>query len=346
MTKRYLKTLAGDMTDRPPFWYMRQAGRYLPEYLETRKEAGSFMDLCYNPELAVEVTHQPIRRYHMDAAILFSDILVIPHALGQKVWFEAGHGPRLGELKQENLSSQLTMDRLHDTLDPVYKTVNGLATSLPEDVALIGFAGAPWTVATYMAEGQGSKDQKAAKLWAYQNETGFSDLIDMITEATAEYLIRQVDNGAEALQIFDTWAGSLSETELEKWVIEPTARLVNLVREKHPNIPIMGFPKGIGEKLPTYATATNVTGVSLDTGMSVKWAAKNIPDQFVLQGNLDPLLVVAGGDAMLEEATAILHAMNERPFIFNLGHGFVPETPPENVQILSDLIVNWQRPSA
>lgn len=346
MSKRYLETLAGKITDRPPFWYMRQAGRYLPEYLETRQEAGSFMDLCYNPDLAIEVTHQPIRRFGMDAAILFSDILVIPHALGQKVWFEAGHGPCLSHLGQNTFKDQLTMDHLHETLDPVYKTVHGLANSLPDKVALIGFAGAPWTVATYMVEGQGSKDQKAAKLWAYQDEAGFAELIDMIVKATAGYLIKQVDHGAEALQIFDTWAGSLSETELDKWVIEPTARLVSLVRDVHPTIPIMGFPKGIGEKLPKYATATNVTGVSLDTGMSVSWAARNIPDHFVLQGNLDPLLVVAGGDAMLEEATAILHAMNDRPFIFNLGHGFVPETPPAHVQELSDLILNWQRPSA
>lgn len=342
MGKRFLETLKGNKTDRPPFWFMRQAGRYLPEYLKTRADAGSFLELVYNPDLAVEVTLQPIRRYHPDAAILFSDILVIPHALGQKTWFEVGHGPRLEKLEGEKDLSRLNIDKIHKTLGPIYETVSGLASSLPSDVALIGFAGSPWTVATYMAQGSGSPDQRAAKIWAYTDPVGFSKLMDILVEATSQYLIKQVDAGAEALQLFDTWAGSLMDNGFEVWSIEPTTRIINQVRETHPDIPFLGFPRGAGEKYPLYAVSTGVDAVSIDTGMSPKWAAENIQPHVAVQGNLDPLMVVSGGQPMLDRTGEILVALNEGPHIFNLGHGFVPETPPENVAALSQYLHDWK----
>lgn len=341
-TKPFLNTLMGNRPETVPFWFMRQAGRYLPEYKNTRANAGSFLDLVYNPELAVEVTLQPIRRYHMSAAILFSDILVIPHALGQSVAFEEGRGPILEPVRNTQDLARLDPDHIHDILSPIYETVSGVATQLPSDVALIGFAGAPWTVATYMIEGSGSPDQAAAKAWMYSDPTGFSALIDMLVDASVAYLIRQVEAGAEALQIFDTWAGSLPEAAFRSYVIAPTAEIVRRVKALCPETPIIGFPRGAGPLYVDYMEKTGVDGVSIDTGLSTSWAAKKLQPLGVIQGNLDPRLLVLGGDAMLEEAERILRSLSGGPHIFNLGHGIVPEVPPENVAALSNYVRNWR----
>ena len=340
--KRFLSALNNKPTDRPPFWYMRQAGRYLPEYLATRKKQGGFLDLVYSPEDAIEVTMQPIRRYHMDAAILFSDILVIPDALGQSVSFNEGIGPVLEPIRDLYQLSILNMDNLHQHLNPVYETLKGLKKQLPDDVALIGFAGAPWTVATYMVGGRGSKDHEDTKNWAYGDEKGFQKLIDILVTSTTEYLLRQVESGAEALQIFDTWAGSLSETAFIKWSIEPTKQIVANVKAKYPDIPIIGFPRGAGVRYINYIKQTGVDAVSLDGGVPVKWAADELQPLCPVQGNLDPRLLVVGGKAMLDEADRIMRALSPKGFVFNLGHGITPDVPPENVAELSDFIRNWK----
>ena len=339
--KRFIETLKGEPTDRPPFWFMRQAGRYLPEYMAIRKEAGSFLDLCYNPDFAVEVTLQPLRRYDMDAAILFSDILVIPHALGQHLEFRQGEGPVLEPVDTPEKLSRLSLDHLHDKLAPVYETVSRLSTEIPSHTALIGFAGAPWTVATYMVGGRGSPDQAAARLWAYQDEAAFQALMDLLVDATSRYLIRQVEQGAEVLQIFDTWAGNLPEGEFRKWCMAPTKKIVENIRARFPEIPVIGFPRGAGPRYPDYIRETGVTAVSIDTSMPVDWARDNIQTLCPVQGNLDPLLLVSGGEALKREVTNILDTLSGRPFIFNLGHGIVPQTPPENVALVSEMIKEY-----
>jgi len=341
--KRLLQALSGETLERPPFWFMRQAGRYLPEYRAIRSKAGDFLSLCYNPDFAVEVTLQPIERYHMDAAILFSDILVIPDALGQPLAYKEGEGPVLEPVRNREDLKSLDRGRLHEHLGPVYETVKGLRRALPADVALIGFAGAPWTVASYMVEGRGSRDFAVVKDWAFRDAAGFSQLIDLLVDVTAEYLIAQVDAGAEALQIFDTWAGVLSETEFGKWCLDPVAEIVSRVRVLHPDIPIIGFPRGVGASYLNYVKGTGLNGVSLDTSVPLQWAVEQLQPHVTVQGNLDPLLVVAGGDEMQREATRILETLGQGPFIFNLGHGFVPQTPPEHVAELSDLVHNWRR---
>jgi len=340
---RFLKALLREDVDVTPVWMMRQAGRYLPEYRDTRKQAGDFLSLCYNPELAVEVTLQPIRRFHMDASILFSDILVIPDALGQPLAYKEGEGPVLEPVRNTQDLKRLDAGRLHEHLGPVYETVKGLRRALPADVTLIGFAGAPWTVASYMVEGRGSRDFAIIKDWAYRDAEGFAGLIDLLVGVTADYLIAQVDAGAEALQIFDTWAGALSETQFKKWALEPVAKIVAKVREKHPDVPLIGFPRGVGASYPDYVKGTGLNGISLDTSVPLDWAAAELQPHVTLQGNLDPLLVVAGGAEMRREATRILETLGQGPFIFNLGHGFVPQTPPEHVAELSDLVRNWRR---
>lgn len=342
MTKRFLSALNNQTTDRPPFWYMRQAGRYLPEYKAVRKNRGSFLDLVYHPKDATEVTIQPIRRYHMDAAILFSDILVIPDALGQDVRFDEGVGPILEPIRDTDQLKKINIGNLHNHLNPVYETIKGIKKQLPDDVALIGFAGAPWTVATYMVGGRGSKDHEDTKSWAYGDELGFQKLIDILIESTTEYLLKQVESGVEALQIFDTWAGSLSETAFKKWSIEPTKKIVEGVKAKAPNIPIIGFPRGAGVRYIEYVQETGVDGVSLDSGVPVKWAAENLQPHCVVQGNLDPRLLVVGGKPMLDEANRIIETLGTKGFIFNLGHGITPDVPPENVEELSEFIKNWK----
>ncbi|SFV37608.1 uroporphyrinogen decarboxylase [Hyphomicrobium facile] len=329
--KRFLTPFSGKAVQPPPVWLMRQAGRYLPEYRKIRSEAGTFLDLCYSPKLAAEVTLQPIRRYGFDAAILFSDILVVPDALGQNVRFAEGEGPRLEPIKSVDDLRRLTLSNTHYKFAKVCETVALLARELPRETALIGFCGAPWTVATYMAEGRGSTDQAAARSWAYRDRQGFSQLIDLLTEASIVYLSNQVEAGANALQIFDSWAGSLADDEFERWVIAPTARIVTEIRRRHPKVPIIGFPRGAAASLQKYIDGTNVDGVSCDTACPLSVMQAIAKTGKVVQGNLDPLLLVAGGDALDARAGAICEAMAGLPFVFNLGHGIVPETPPENV---------------
>ena len=330
-SKRFLLPFAGKTVAPPPIWLMRQAGRYLPEYRKVRAEAGSFLDLCYSPKLAAEVTLQPIRRFGFDAAILFSDILVVPDALGQTVRFEEGEGPRLDPIKTLEDLSRLALSDTHDKFARVCETVELLSRELPRETALIGFCGAPWTVATYMAEGRGSSDQAAARSWAYRDPGSFAQLIDVLAEASIAYLSGQVKAGADALQIFDSWAGSLAEDEFKRWVIAPTAKIVREIRNHHPHVPIIGFPRGAAALLQKYIAGTAVDGVSCDTACPLSIMQTIGKTGKVVQGNLDPLLLVTGGDALDHRIDTICQAMGDLPFVFNLGHGIVPETPPENV---------------
>ncbi len=336
--KPLLKSLSGEVQARPPFWLMRQAGRYLPEYRATRADAGNFLDLCYNPALAEEVTLQPLRRYGMDAAILFADILLIPHALGQPLAYREGEGPVLDPIRSAKELGKLDVTAIHKTLDPVYETVARLSQSIPKDCTLIGFAGAPWTVATYMVEGRGSKDYANIKNWAYSDPQGFGALMDILVESTTEYLLKQVAAGAEVIQIFDTWAGVLPDDEFRKWAIEPTKRIVEGLRAQHPELPVIGFPKGVGGNIIDFVRETGVTAVSLDTGTPLDWAAREVQSLVPVQGNLDPMLLVAGGAAMEDRIDQIIETLGKKPFIFNLGHGIVPQTPPEHVARLAELI--------
>ena len=323
----------------PPIWLMRQAGRYLPEYRAVRQQAGGFLDLCYNPELASEVTLQPVRRFHFDAAILFSDILVVPHALGQHVTFAEGEGPRLAPIRSREDIDRLDKLQVGFTFAPVHKTVLRTRAALPRDTALIGFCGAPWTVATYMVGGRGSPDQAEARLMAYREPETFAHLIDIVTEVSIKYLIGQIVAGADAVQIFDSWAGSLPDDQFERWVIAPTRRIVSELKAHHQQIPVIGFPRAAGEKTARYVRETGVDGVSCDTGMSLDaMAALADTEDVVVQGNLDPLLLVTGGEPLEARVRQILAAMQGRPFIFNLGHGIVPQTSPENVARLVALV--------
>jgi uroporphyrinogen decarboxylase len=340
--KRFLKALNKEKLDRPPFWLMRQAGRYLPEYRQTRADAGSFLDLCYNPSLAEEVTLQPLRRYDFDAAILFADILLIPDALGQPLAYKEGEGPVLDPVRSAKELSSLSFENLHNRLNPVYETVNRLSGSIPSHCTLIGFAGSPWTVATYMVEGRGSKDYVETKKWAYSDPEGFDQLIDLLVQATIEYLLKQIEAGAEVVQLFDTWAGVLPDDKFERWVIQPTQKIITAIRAKHPNFPVIGFPKGVGGNLLDFVEKTGVTAVSLDTSASLSWAAREIQPKVTVQGNLDPILLVAGGQAMVDRIHHILETLSGGSHIFNLGHGIIPQTPPENVELLANTVRNWK----
>ena len=342
MTKTFLRALNGETLPVPPIWLMRQAGRYLPEYRATRGEAGSFLDLCYNPDLACEVTLQPLRRYDFDAAILFSDILVIPQALGQHLAFKQGEGPQLEAIRDASGLGKLSVDGIHKTLGPVYETVSKLSEAIPSHTALIGFAGAPWTVATYMVEGKGSKDFANIRRFAYGDPDGFGQLIDILVEATTQYLLKQVEAGAECIQLFETWGGVLSETGFNRWVIEPTKQIVANLRAVHPDLPIIGFPRGAGLHLIDFKKQTGVTGVGLDSGVPLDWVAQNLQKLGPVQGNLDPMYLITGGDAMLDETKRILDTLGNGPFIFNLGHGITPETPPENVEKLVNFIRGYK----
>ena len=336
--KLLVRALRGETLSRPPFWLMRQAGRYLPEYKATRADAGSFLDLCYNPDLATEVTLQPIRRFGMDAAILFADILLIPDGLGQALDYKEGEGPILEPIRNVAELSALSMDNLHTRVGPVYETVGRLAEELPDNVTLIGFAGAPWTVATYMVEGRGSRDHANIKHWAYSDPDGFGQLMDLLVTATVEYLSKQVDAGAEVVQLFDTWAGALSETAFQRWCIEPVQKILTQLRQRHPDLPIIGFPRGVGAGYGTFAKTAGVNGVSLDWTVPLDWAARELQPHVTVQGNLDPRLLVVGGGAMEAEINRIRETLGQGPFIFNLGHGIVPETPPEHVGRLADML--------
>lgn len=336
--KTMLRALGGEAVTPPPVWLMRQAGRYLPEYRQVRREVSGFLELCYSPDKAVEVTLQPIRRYGFDAAILFSDILVIPDALGQSVRFEEGEGPKLAALTGRDDIEALSAEGMHAHLAPVYETVGRLSRELPGETTLIGFAGAPWTVATYMVEGGSSRDFAKARNWGFRDREGFSRLIDIVTEATGDYLCRQVENGAEVLQIFDSWAGVLSEGEFEDWVIAPTTRIREKVKSRFPHIPVIGFPRGAGIQYERYVEKTGVDAVSLDSTVPLQWAADRLQPHVAVQGNLDPLLLLAGGDVMEREIRRILEILGQGPFVFNLGHGIIKETPPDHVARLMEIV--------
>ena len=335
---RLLGVFAGEALRPPPIWLMRQAGRYLPEYREVRAKAGSFLDLCYAPKLAAEVTLQPIRRYGFDAAILFADILLVPDALGQKVWFVEGEGPRLEPIRTAVDLARLNATATRTKFASVCETVARVRQDLPNDTALIGFCGAPWTVATYMVGGQGSSDQAEARGWAYRDPETFQRLIDLLVEVSVDYLSGQVAAGADAVQIFDSWAGSLADDQFERWVVAPTRELVDRLKARHPNVPIIGFPRGAGVQAPGYVAKTGVDGVGCDTAMPLTFIARELSGKAVVQGNLDPLLLVAGGPPMERRVAEILTALADKPFIFNLGHGIVPQTPPENVATLVNLV--------
>lgn len=337
--RRFLDPFNGKIPAAPPIWLMRQAGRYLPEYRQVRAQAGGFLKLCYTPELAAEVTLQPIRRFGFDAAILFSDILVVPHALGQKLEFLEGEGPKLEPIRSDKELARLRPDATRANLAPVFETVARLRRDLPAETALIGFCGAPWTVATYMVAGEGSTDQAEARLWAYRDPEGFGRLIDMLVDVSTEYLCAQVEAGADCLQIFDTWAGSLPDDEFASWVVDPTQRIVVGIRKVHPDVPIIGFPKGAGPSALWYVSETGVDGVGCDTAMPPYMMSEAFEgEDVVVQGNLDPLLLVAGGTHMEERALELIELMRGKPYIFNLGHGIVPQTPPENVARLVEIV--------
>lgn len=325
-----MRVLAGETLERPPIWMMRQAGRYLPEYRAVRAKAGGFLDLCYTPDHAVEVTLQPIRRYGFDAAILFSDILVIPDALGQTVAFEEGRGPVLEPVDKAGITA-LGQDR--DPLDhlaPVMETVRRLRSELPIETTLLGFCGAPWTVATYMIAGHGTPDQTPARLFALREPAAFQALMDKLVDSSARYLVAQLEAGADAVQIFDSWASVLDEEQFNRWCIDPVRRIVAKVRESVPEARIIGFPKGVGGFLDGYAAATGVDAVGLDWAIPARYA-RHIQTQSPVQGNLDPKRVIAGGRALDEGVDGVIETLGDGPLIFNLGHGVTPDTPPENV---------------
>jgi uroporphyrinogen decarboxylase len=331
LRKPLLRVLAGGREPVPPIWMMRQAGRYLPEYRAVREKAGSFLALCFNPELAAEVTLQPIRRFGFDAAILFSDILVIPHALGQTVSFVDGEGPRLEPMADASALARLRGDADRAVLAPVYETVRRVKAGLPDSVTLIGFCGAPWTVATYMVAGRGTPDQAPAKEFAARDPEGFGRLIDRLVDSSAAYLVEQVVAGAECLQIFDTWAGSLPPRDFERWCVEPTRRLVAKVREQT-GVPIIGFPRGAGRSIPRYVEATGVNAVSLETDIDRAFAREQIQSRVPVQGNLDPQVLLAGGEVLDRAVDEVMAAFSSGPFIFNLGHGITPPTPIAHVE--------------
>jgi uroporphyrinogen decarboxylase len=335
--KPLLAVLKGQRRDPPPVWMMRQAGRYLPEYRQLREAKGSFLDLVYDSEAAAEVTLQPLQRFpELDAAILFSDILIIPFAIGQNLSFVAGEGPRLTPPLMSASLDELTA--FPARLDPIYETVRTVRARLGGDKVLIGFAGSPWTVATYMIAGQGSREQGEARRLAYNDPGQFAAIIERIEALTFDYLSGQVEAGADVVQLFDSWAGSLAPAEFERWVIAPTARLVERLRARHPNVPVIGFPKGAGGKLAAYAAETKVSAIGLDETVDPAWANKALPKRRPVQGNLDPLALLAGGAAMKSAVSRILDAFAERPHIFNLGHGILQETPIAHVEELMVLV--------
>lgn len=334
--KKLLNVLRGNQEDVPPVWLMRQAGRYLPEYRELRAQKGGFLELAYDSDCAAEITLQPIRRFGFDGAILFSDILVIPHAMGQDLWFETGEGPRLAPPLAGHDFEKLVP--APERLNPVFETVRKVAAELSPETTFLGFAGSPWTVATYMVAGQGSKDQAEARRMAYGQPERFGALIDRIIAATVDYLSAQIEAGIDAVQLFDSWAGSLSPAQFEDWVIAPNAKIVAALKARHSDTPIIGFPKGAGGKLPAYARQTGVDAVGVDETVDPVWANETLPKGMPVQGNLDPLALIAGGAALESAVQRILAAFADRPHIFNLGHGILPDTPIEHVEKLLTLV--------
>jgi len=338
-SKTILRALAGETLPTPPIWMMRQAGRYLPEYKATRAQAGDFLSLCYNPDLATEVTLQPIRRYGFDAAILFADILLIPQALGADLWFVTGEGPRLSTItSQADLDKLGPVSDIHETLNPIYQTVRNLSGALPSETTLIGFAGAPWTVATYMIAGRGTPDQAPAHKLMNEQPEVFDALMDKITEATIDYLLMQIEAGAEVVKIFDSWAGSLPGAAFQKYSLEPARRITAALKAKYPNTPIIGFPREAGDGYIGFAKATGVDCVALDNLVTPEWAVKNVQVDGCVQGNLKSSHMVTGGQALVDETRAIVKAFSGGPHIFNLGHGITPDADPDNVQRMIDAV--------
>jgi uroporphyrinogen decarboxylase len=336
--KPLLRALAGETLSTPPWWLMRQAGRYLPEYRDVRARAHDFVELCLTPELAAELTLQPIRRYGMDGAIVFSDILMLPYALGQKVAYHEGEGPVLERIEDPAGVAKLDPGRIASSLDPVFETARRVKGALDPRTALIGFAGAPWTVATYMVEGGGSRDFRRIKSWAYRDPEGFDALIDLLAEATIEYLTGQIEAGTDVVQLFDTWAGILPELAFERWVIEPTRRIVAALKLRFASCPVIGFPRGAGVLHERYLRETGVDGIGIDTSVPLDYAHRTLQPHGTVQGNLDPVLLIVGGVALEVAARGLRQMFGRGPYIFNLGHGVLPETPPENVKALARLL--------
>ncbi|MBC2664545.1 uroporphyrinogen decarboxylase [Novosphingobium flavum] len=336
-----LDTLRGTNARQRPVWLMRQAGRYLPEYRELRAKKGGFLALVYDPEAAAEITLQPLRRFGFDGAILFSDILIVPYAMGQNLEFLAGEGPRMSPRLADAALSGL--EQAPERLEPIYRTVELVRAALAPEQTLLGFAGSPWTIATYMVAGEGSRDQHETRAYAYRDPGAFQQIIDAIVATTVDYLEGQAKAGAEAVQLFDSWAGSLAPAEFERWVIAPNAEIVRQLRARCPGLPIIGFPKGAGEKLPAYARETGVDALGLDETIDPVWAARTLPENLPVQGNLDPLLILAGTDEMERQAVRVLDAFAGRPHVFNLGHGIGQFTPIEHVERLLKVVRGWER---
>ena len=334
---KFLRVLSGEASHKPPMWLMRQAGRYLPEYRQVRASAGSFLDLCFTPKLAAEVTLQPIRRFGFDAAILFSDILVIPHALGQHVTFEEGHGPRLSPVLDEDSILRMAPVDLK-RLDPVFEAIGLIAAALPAETAFIGFCGAPWTVASYMIAGEGSRDLAAVRLFAFRHPRAFAQLIDVLTDASIEYLVAQAKAGVEAVQIFDSWSGLLPSDEFEKWSIRPAKKIVEALRVRAPGLRTIAFPREAGSNLRRFASAVPADCLALGTSEDIASVRRELDVRTVFQGNLDPLALIAGGAALENGVRRIRQEFNGAPYVFNLGHGILPETPIAHVERLVELV--------
>lgn len=329
---KFLAPFQGHVEKPPPIWFMRQAGRYLPEYQTLRKKHPNFMERCFSPQISSEITLQPLRRFDFDAAIIFSDILVIPYALAQDVVFKEGEGPLLSPLSLSTYEKSLSFAAFSEKLSPVYEALQLTRRELAADKALLGFAGAPWTLALYMLEGKGSRDFSKAKTEAFQNESLFSQFLEMLTHAISLHLVRQIKAGASAVQLFDTWASHCPDSHFESWIVNPTRQIVSTVRQSYPDIPFIGFPKGIGANLVTYGEKTGVSALSLDAATSLSWANKVFPSPFILQGNIDPLLLAAGGQPLKIAIQRACEEMKGRAYIFNLGHGILPHTPLKHVE--------------
>ena len=343
MPKLILRALAGETLPVPPIWMMRQAGRYLPEYRATRAQAGDFLSLCYNSELAAEVTLQPIRRYGFDAAIMFADILLLPQALGADLWFETGEGPRLSTITtMDGVNALKPADAVHDHLAPIYETLRILTRALPPQTTLIGFAGAPWTVATYMIAGRGTKDQAPAHALKAADRATFQALIDRITDATVEYLSMQVQAGAEVIKLFDSWAGSLVGQDFTDFAVKPTARIIAALKQRHPGLPVIAFPREAGDRYIGFAKATGADCVALDNSVTPAWAAQNVQRDGCVQGNLAPHHMVTGGQPLIDATSQIVQTFAGGPHIFNLGHGITPDADPDNVSLMVETVRSYR----
>lgn len=340
-SKKLIRALNGETLETPPVWIMRQAGRYLPEYRKLREKAGDFLSLCYNPELAAEVTLQPVRRFELDAAIIFADILLIPQALGSELHFLEGEGPRLSRVEcKEDLAKLKSAQEIHYQLEPIYETIKIVSSQLAPEKTLIGFAGAPWTVATYMIAGKGTKGQGPAHQLLDEDTETFEFLIKLLTDATIEYLIRQIEAGAEVIKIFDSWAGSLKAKQFSNYVVEPTKIIITELKKRYPKIPVIAFPREAGMKYKGFAKTTGADCIAIDHSVELEWAAKNLQIDGCVQGNLNPMHMVTGGSSLIKETLEIVRVFSNGPHIFNLGHGITPDSDPDNVNLLIETIKN------